>query len=152
MGGAGPPTTGAEAVDIELEKHGYGEEDASFQAAGGQQGLVELVDRFYEVMDELPSAARIRAMHPKDLTVSRDKLVLFLCGWLGGPRLYQAKYGEIFIPRAHAHLEVGEEGRDSWLECMALALEKVDYEPAFKSYLLKELRVPAERIRMVAES
>lgn len=137
-------------MDIELEKHDFGEQDASFRAAGGQAGLVELVDRFYEVMNELPSAARIRGMHPLDLTVSRDKLVLFLCGWLGGPRLFQAKYGEIQIPRAHAHLEVGEEGRDAWLECMALALEKVDYEAAFKRYLLKELRVPAERIRVVA--
>ena len=138
-------------MKIDLEQHGYGEEDASFQAAGGQAGLEDLVERFYRVMSEAPEAARIRAMHPDDLTVSSDKLTLFLCGWLGGPRLFQEKYGQIHIPGAHAHLEVGEEGRDAWLFCMERALEGVDYEEPFKRYLMRALAVPAERIRLVAK-
>ncbi len=137
-------------MEIDLETHGFGEEDASFKAAGGRAGLEDLVDRFYRVMSEAPEAARIRAMHPEDLTVSSDKLTLFLCGWLGGPRLFQEKYGQIHIPGAHAHLDVGEEGRDAWLFCMQRALEEVDYDPAFKRYLMSALAVPAERIRQVA--
>ena len=75
-------------MQIETEQHPYGEGDASYRAAGGFEGLLGLVERFYRKMDELPEAARIRAMHPDDLTVSKDKLARFLSGWLGGPRLY----------------------------------------------------------------
>jgi hemoglobin len=137
-------------MQIDLEKHEYGEEDASFRAAGGLSGIKNLVEHFYRVMGEVPEGAHIRSMHPADLEVSRDKLTLFLCGWLGGPRLFQEKYGPIHIPGAHAHLIVALEERDAWLFCMERALEEVDYAPAFKRYLMRELAVPAERVRQAA--
>ena len=90
-------------------------------------------------------------MHPSDLEISRDKLARFLCGWLGGPRRYSEKYGPIQIPRAHAHLAVGVEERDAWLSCMHAALEDAPYAEEFKRYLMRELAVPAERIRVVVE-
>ena len=86
----------------------YGDGDASFRAAGDVDGITALVDRFYAVMDTLPEAETIRHMHPEDLTVSRDKLARFLCGWLGGPRRYQEKYGSIRIPMVHARFDIGE--------------------------------------------
>lgn len=128
----------------------YGEGDASFQAAGGLEGLRKLVDRFYRAMDELPEAKTIRAMHPEDLTVARDKLTLFLSGWLGGERLFAKKYGPIIIPRTHAHLDIDEPERDAWLACMRVAVDEQDYAPAFKKYLLEQLFVPAERCRIAS--
>jgi hemoglobin len=129
----------------------YGVEDASFQAAGGRVGIGKLVDRFYDVMDELPEAQIIRAMHPDDLTVARDKLTLFLCGWLGGEKLFSKKYGPIMIPRAHAHLEITEAERDAWLACMKVAVDEQDYASDFKTYLMEQLFVPAERCRMASQ-
>ena len=125
----------------------YGEGDASFQAAGGEAGIRKLVDDFYDVMDTLPEAQVIRNMHPQTLDVSRDKLARFLCGWLGGPRLFREKYGPISIPLAHQHLAIGVQERDAWLGCMARAVEKQPFDPAFKVYLLEQLAVPAERCR-----
>ena len=90
----------------------YGDGDASFQAAGGEAGLLRLVDDFYDLMETRPYAATIRAMHPPDLTVARDKLARFLCGWLGGPKRYQERYGSISIPGSHAHLDVDADARD----------------------------------------
>lgn len=129
----------------------YGEGDASFQAAGGRIGIKKLVDRFYEVMDELPQAQTIRTMHPVDLGVARDKLTLFLCGWLGGEKLFSKKYGPIMIPRAHAHLDIGEAERDAWLACMKIAVDEQDYAADFKTYLMEQLFVPAERCRMASQ-
>ncbi|HCH23647.1 MAG TPA: globin [Oceanospirillaceae bacterium] len=130
----------------------YGQDDASYQAAGGLQGLTRLVDDFYHVMSTLPAAARIRAMHPQDLTVSRDKLALFLSGWLNGPRLFSAKYGKgISMPRAHTHLPIVEEDKVAWMRCMELALQQQDYEDEFKAYLLAQLNVPASRIVTLCE-
>ena len=130
---------------------GYGVGDGSFQAAGGEAGIRQLVTRFYELMCARDIARDIRAMHPADLSVSSDKLSTFLCGWLGGPRLYQAKYGSISIPGVHAHLAVDTAARDAWLAIMGEAVAEQDWAEDFKHYLLAQLAVPAERVRAVCE-
>jgi hemoglobin len=124
----------------------YGQEDASFIAAGGEVGIQKLVEDFYRIMDERAHAEVIRKMHPHDLEVSVDKLARFLCGWLGGPRLYNEKYGSISIPAVHAHLVIHESERDAWLNCMQEAIALQPYAADFAVYLLTQLRVPAERI------
>jgi len=129
----------------------YGFSDNSFKAAGEETGIRKLVDDFYRFMDELPEAKNIRAMHKADLTSSRDKLTLFLCGWMGGPKLYHEKYGSINIPRDHAHLEITEAERDAWLLCMEKAIAEQHYSSEFGAYLLTQLRIPAERIFAVAK-
>lgn len=113
------------------------------------EGIRKLVDDFYHEMDTLSEAAVIRKMHKPDLTESRDKLTLFLTGWMGGPSVYHEKYGSINIPRSHAHLPIGEAERDAWLLCMERVLAKQNYAPEFSRYLLEQLRIPAERIFMV---
>ncbi len=129
------------------DKPEYGIEDASYQAAGGEAGIRKLVDDFYDAMEQLPEAAKIRNMHPQNLTISSDKLTLFLCGWLGGPKLFAEKYGQIRIPQVHSHLEIGPSERDAWLLCMQKALNRQSYPAEFKNYLMEQLYVPAERSR-----
>jgi hemoglobin len=124
----------------------FGIKDASFKAAGGVDGVRKLVDDFYSIMDEAEDASIIRRMHPADLTSSRDKLARFLCGWLGGPRLYTEKYGPISIPNVHAHLRIGEAERDAWLACMERAVARQSFSPEFAAYLMAQLRIPAQRI------
>ena len=128
------------------EKPVYGVGDASYRAAGGIEGLRRLVDEFYRQMDEWPEAAALRRLHPEDLAPSRDKLASFLSGWLGGPKLFSEKYGPIAIPSFHAQWPVDETLGEAWLGCMARAIAKQGYAPAFADYLLAQLRVPAQRI------
>ena len=109
-------------------------------------GRQKLVEDFYQIMDTLPEARVIRKMHPDDIAVSIDKLARFLCGWLGGPKRYQEKYGSISIPGAHAHMVIGESERDAWLQCMQEAIAQQPYTPDFAEYLMVQLRVPAERV------
>lgn len=134
-------------TDNELQGSSFGVGDASFRAAGGEDGLRRLVDRFYDLMETLPEARGVRALHPADLETARDKLARFLCGWLSGPRRFQEKYGPISIPAAHAHLAIGIAERDAWLLCMRLAVDEQPYRDAFKQYLVRELAKPAERVR-----
>ena len=129
----------------------YGHQDTSFRAAGGREGIRRLVDDFYDLMDRDPRFAGLRAMHPADLAPSRDRLSVFLCGWLGGPREYASRYGQIAIPQAHRHLRIGVTERDEWLGCMAAAIDGQPYTDDFKTYLLYQLSVPAERSRVVSE-
>ena len=125
----------------------FGEGDATYRAAGGEEGIHKLVNDFYDIMDTDPAYQRIRDWHESDLAVPRDKLARFLCGWMGGPRRYTEKYGKISIPEVHAHLAVTELERDLWLACMRAALGKQNYARELQTYLLRELGVPAERIR-----
>jgi len=86
-------------------------------------------------------------MHPDDLDVSRDKLARFLCGWLGGPKLYNEKYGAIGIPRVHQHLAIATPERDQWLCCMQESVAEQPFDASFKTYLMEQLYVPAEAVR-----
>ena len=125
----------------------YGIGDASFQAAGGQDGIFTLVDNFFDRMGSDERFATIWDLHPDDKDVSRDKLARFLCGWLGGPRLYNEKYGAIGIPRVHAHLAIDTPERDQWLACMTESVAEQPFAPEFKTYLMEQLFVPAEAVR-----
>jgi len=127
----------------------FGHKDHSYQAAGEIKGITSLVNDFYQVMDTWPRAKRIRDMHPDDLAISKDKLTLFLCAWLGGPRLFSNKYGAISIPQVHSHLNVVEDDKHAWLECMQTAIDRQHYTPEFSEYLITQLAVPAERVEQV---
>ena len=129
----------------------YGIDDGSFIAAGQYGGIEKLVNSFYDYMETLPVAKKILDMHSPDLTESREKLTRFLCGWLGGPKLFSEKYGPIKIPMAHIHLMIEEPERDAWLVCMQKAVDDQPYEESFKEYFMEQIFVPAERIRIAGE-
>jgi len=128
----------------------YGVGDNSYTMAGGLSGITKLVNEFYNNMDVFSRSKKIRRMHANNLSESRKKLAYFLSGWLGGPKLYAESYGSINIPLAHKHLSVGIEESEAWLFCMQEAIEKQPFEEAFKIYLMAQLRIPAQRIRMAS--
>jgi len=134
-------------INSDVTTTNYGQGEASFEAAGGFDGIKQLVDAFYDAMETLPQARTVREMHSEDLTESRDKLTRFLTGWLGGPKLFSEKYGPIRIPVAHRHLDIGPAERDAWLACMQVAVDAQPYQQDFRDYLMTQLYVPAERSR-----
>jgi hemoglobin len=125
----------------------YGQQDNTYLAAGEQAGIRQLVDYFFDIMGSDPKYRVIYDWHPADTEISRDKLALFLCGWMGGPKPFVDKYGPIRIPAAHKHLQVTALERDLWLECMGRALQQQNYPVSLVEYLLQQLYIPAERIR-----
>lgn len=99
-----------------------------YRRLGGDEGVVRLVERFYQYMDTLPEAATIRALHRGDLAPMVDKLSVFLIGWMGGPQNYRKRFGRVIIPAAHEPFPIGPDERDQWLVCMRRALEDVEAE------------------------
>jgi hemoglobin len=130
----------------------FGVEDASYIAAGGQSGIEALVEDFYLNMDRLNEASEIRALYPSDLTQAKTKLSYFICGWLGGPKLYSQNFGSINIPSFHSKMQVDNPRSEAWLLCMEKAIRMQDYDPAFCDYLVAAFRVPATRIVDVCKS
>ena len=128
--------------------NGDGNDMSPYCAAGELAGITSLVDAFYSNMDDFPEARVIRKMHPEDLAGSRKKLSYFLCGVLGGPRLYIEQYGGVNLPDFHRQFPIGTGERDAWMLCMQRAISVQPYEASFKEYLLARLWIPAERIRL----
>lgn len=94
-----------------------------YELLGGDIAVRGLVDRFYDLMDTEPGFAGIRRLHKADLSAAREKLYLFLSGWLGGPQLYARRFGHPALRARHLPFAIGEAERDLWLECMSRAMQ-----------------------------
>ncbi len=118
-----------------------------YEAIGGEEAVRRLVDRFYDLMDTLPEAAGVRAMHPKDLRGSRLKLFWFLSGWLGGPQLFVERYGHPRLRMRHAPFAIGESERDQWMLCMRQALSETVDDERLRTFLHDALARLADHMR-----
>jgi hemoglobin len=114
---------------------------------GGDAAIRKLVDRFYELMDELPETYAARKIHPADLTESGNKFFDFLSGWLGGPQRYIEKYGHPMLRRRHLPYAIGPEERDQWLLCMQLALEETVQDAPLREALYGQFVQLGEHMR-----
>lgn len=113
----------------------------------GEEGINELAQTMYQVMDELPEAATIRAMHGENLETISEKLAEFLTGWMGGPPRYSEKYGTVCLTDPHAPYHIGPEERDQWLLCMNTALERVGASEELKAMLKEPMYRLADTVR-----
>ena len=83
-----------------------------YEKLGGEQGVLQLVKYFYDEMDGSEDLKELRATHSEDLTETREKLFLFLSGWLGGPSLYIEKHGHPRLRARHLPFKIGIIERD----------------------------------------
>lgn len=118
-----------------------------YQRIGGEAKVHQLVQRFYDHMDELPETYGIRKLHAEDLSGSRQKLFDFLSGWLGGPPLYTDKHGHPMLRRRHLPFAIGVSERDQWMHCMQLALEEVVEDEKLRSELYQAFMKVADHMR-----
>lgn len=122
-----------------------------YERIGGEQKVRALVQRFYQLMDELPEAHRIRKMHHISLKNSEDKLFMFLSGWLGGPQLFVEKFGHPRLRQRHLPFSIGDTERDQWLLCMQHALQDVVEDETLRKELTTALTKVADFMRNQAE-
>lgn len=122
-------------------------ETSLYELLGGEKGLRSLVDRFYDIMDSSPEAARIRSFHANSLKQSREKLFMFLSGWSGGPQLYMQKYGHPRLRMRHMPFAIGSVERDQWLWCMNKALEESHLDPRAVEFLKTRFAEVADFMR-----
>jgi hemoglobin len=106
-----------------------------YQLLGGDAKVRELVTRFYDLMDADPGFAGIRRLHQPDLSQAREKLTLFLSGWLGGPQLYTERFGHPMLRARHLPFAIGESERDLWLACMDRAMREIGVDEGLRRSL-----------------
>ena len=111
------------------------QEISIFSYLGGEQGVYELVEEFYDAMEVLPEAHDILVMHPEPLSSAREKLYLFLVGWFGGPQLYIERYGHPRLRARHLPYKIDSSARDAWMTCMNVALEQKIQDPQVRAQI-----------------
>lgn len=120
---------------------------SAYEWIGGEPQVRALVDRFYDLMDLEPSFAGIRALHPQDLSGSRDKLFWFLCGWLGGPSHYTERFGHPRLRARHLPYAIGLSERDQWMRCMIQAMQERELPEALSQRLAEAFMNTADWMR-----
>lgn len=120
--------------------------ETKYQRIGGKPAIRRLVSRFYELMDEMPEAYTARKIHPRDLSQSGEKFVMFLSGWLGGPQLYVEKFGHPMLRRRHLPYPIGPQERDEWLMCMRIAMDETIADAELRGQIYQAMVPLAEHM------
>ncbi len=120
---------------------------APYDLVGGEAAVQRLVNRFYDYMDELPEARRLRDIHAPDLGPMRQKLFEFMSGWLGGPPLYFKRADAKCMGSAHQPFAIDAQLRDQWMLCMSRALDDVPMESGLRQKIERALQQMTEALR-----
>jgi len=89
----------------------------------GMQALYDMVWIQYQEL----SRSNIAHMFPTDedeLRAASQRNAEFMCGILGGPKIYQQKYGPPQMRRRHMPFAIDEPARQEWLRCYRHAFEQ----------------------------
>jgi hemoglobin len=93
-----------------------------FARIGGHPVLQAITDRFYDLMEQDPAYAELRAMHAPNLAEMRAALPLFLAGWAGGPRdWFEANPGKCMMSM-HAPFPIDRQTASQWALAMRRAI------------------------------
>jgi hemoglobin len=111
----------------------WGDADTPYLEIGGEPGVRELCESFYRHIEA--DAPTIRAMLPRDISVSARKLFMYLSGWFGGPNLYIEQYGHPRMRMRHAPFSIGAAEAEDWLSCMDHAMDECNIDGQLRKFL-----------------
>ncbi|GBF49883.1 putative globin [Leptospira ryugenii] len=101
----------------------------------GEEGMRNLVSRFYDLIAE----SKIAAMFPEELTLAKQKQADFMIQVTGGPSLYLHNWGPARMRMRHFAFLINEESRQVWLSCYKQSLEEFSFSQESKAIFLKFL-------------
>lgn len=108
-------------------------EQSLFDAVGGEEFFVKLVDGFYVGIE---SDEVLRPMYAdQDLAESRRHLALFLQQYWGGPSIYQEERGHPRLRMRHMPFVIDGDARDRWIYHMHASLSQIEMDEALRDQL-----------------
>ena len=113
----------------------------------GETRVRDLVNRFYDYMEQLPEVQPLRSMHAADLGPMREKLFEFMSGWLGGPPLYFRRADAKCMGSAHQPFAIDASIRDQWMLCMSRALREIGIDAELQKKIEQALGQMTEAMR-----
>ena len=93
-----------------------------FDLIGGHPAIQRIVERFYDLMEQDPAYAELRALHAPDLSPMRRSLALFLAAWCGGPRdWFEDNPGKCMMS-VHKGIPIPPAVAEQWADAMQRAI------------------------------
>jgi hemoglobin len=93
-----------------------------YELVGGAATVRDVVDRFYDLMEQEPYFAELRALHAPDLAPMRESLTGFLIAWLGGPRDWFVRNPGKCVMSLHGKVAIDALTAGQWAEAMRRAI------------------------------
>lgn len=84
----------------------------------GEENIFKMTEDFYRELEK----SAIRPLFPEDMVEASKKQALFMVGILGGPPLYQEKFGHPRMRARHIPFHIDEQARQTWLGCFKKVL------------------------------
>ena len=134
-------------MNIEDKPPGNPPFETPFAWIGGESQVHALVDRFYDLMDLEPGYAALRAALGTELVNAREKLKMFLTGWMGGPQRYTEQFGHPRLRMRHMPFSIGIAERDQWVACMDQAMQETAVDDALRTRLKESFMQTADWMR-----
>lgn len=134
-------------MNIEDKPPGNPPFETPFAWIGGESQVHALVDRFYDLMDLEPGYGALRAAHGTELANAREKLKMFLTGWMGGPQRYTEQFGHPRLRMRHMPFSIGIAERDQWVACMDQAMQETAIDGALRTRLKESFMQTADWMR-----
>jgi hemoglobin len=85
----------------------------------GEENIFLMMRDFYRELYK----SSIKHLFPPDMIMAADRSAAFFVGIMGGPPLYQQRYGNPMMRARHMSFPIDEAARQEWLRCFALVLE-----------------------------
>jgi hemoglobin len=99
----------------------------------GEEKISLLVRFFYEEVQKTPE---LRRLYPEDLLPAERRLFLFLLQVFGGPQTYSEERGHPMLRMRHLEWKIDPSMRDSWLNAMLTALDRLHPEQETKELMM----------------
>lgn len=108
-------------------------------AAMGEANIFAMLRDFYRELEQ----SSIRFMFPDDMEAASERSAAFFVGLLGGPPLYQQRYGPPMMRARHIPFPIDEAARRVWLDCFDRVLADAparynfpaEHLPGFRAFL-----------------
>ncbi len=109
-----------------------------YDLAGGEAGISQLVETFYDIVETEPQGEPLRVLHLRGHGIAHARIeqFFFLSGFFGGPNLYLEHHGHSNVRAMHAHVEITPEARDAWLNCMGMAIDRTGLSTELKARMM----------------
>jgi hemoglobin len=89
----------------------------------------------------------LRAAHGPELGNAREKLKMFLTGWMGGPQHYTEQFGHPRLRMRHMPFSIGIAERDQWVACMDQAMQETRVDATLRTRLKDSFMQTADWMR-----
>lgn len=100
----------------------------------GEENIFLMLKDFYLTLEK----SKIRHLFPADMDEASKKSGAFFVFLLGGPPLYQERYGSPMMRQRHMAFTIDEEARQVWLECFQETLINCENKYQFPLEYLEE--------------